>query len=161
MTKEQFRIALAGCGCTLRDGNVYYEADDLIECLEDMKLFDSAELEPCEDCIRRSDAVDTIKFGITYAYIMGIETAGKKDEMFRQIIFQLEKAIARIERLPSVTPARKKGKWRPLEYDGYADGFPVWDVWECDQCGHEHRGESDTLTDYCPDCGAEMEVKDE
>ena len=59
MTKEQFRTALAGCGCTLRDGNVYYEEDDLIECLEDMKLFDSVELEPCEDKGEISDGYHT------------------------------------------------------------------------------------------------------
>lgn len=55
-----------------------------------------------------------------------------------------------------------KATWEGVEYDGYADGCPVYDVWECTQCGYEHYGESDTLTDYCPGCGAKMtESEDE
>jgi DNA-directed RNA polymerase subunit RPC12/RpoP len=52
----------------------------------------------------------------------------------------------------------KHGRWIPLEYDGYADGFPVYDLWECSQCQEEHSGDEDTLTPYCPHCGAKMEV---
>ena len=51
----------------------------------------------------------------------------------------------------------RHGRWIPTEYDSYADGAPVWDKWECSECGHEHNGEEDTLTPFCPDCGAEME----
>jgi hypothetical protein len=46
------------------------------------------------------------------------------------------------------------GRWLPIEADGYADGAPVWDKWECSECGHEHSGEEDTLTAFCPDCGS-------
>ena len=48
------------------------------------------------------------------------------------------------------------GRWIPTEYDSYADGAPVWDKWECSECGHEHSGEEDTLTAFCPNCGADM-----
>lgn len=48
------------------------------------------------------------------------------------------------------------GHWIGIEYDGYADGNPVYDVWECSECGEEHRGEYDTLSNYCPNCGAKM-----
>ena len=47
--------------------------------------------------------------------------------------------------------------WVGIEYDGYADGCPVYDLWECSHCKHEHKGEIDTLTEYCPDCGAKMD----
>lgn len=50
----------------------------------------------------------------------------------------------------------RHGKWIPTEYDSYADGSPLWDKWECSECGHEHSGEEDTLTAFCPDCGADM-----
>ena len=50
----------------------------------------------------------------------------------------------------------RHGRWIPTEYDGYADNAPVWDKWECSECGHEHNGEEDTLTAFCPDCGAKM-----
>ena len=49
------------------------------------------------------------------------------------------------------------GRWIPLEYDGYADGNPVWNLWECSKCGEEHSGDEDTLTPYCPNCGAKMD----
>lgn len=51
----------------------------------------------------------------------------------------------------------RHGRWIPTEYDSYADGAPVWDKWECSECGHEHKGEEDTLTAFCPDCGARMD----
>ncbi len=49
------------------------------------------------------------------------------------------------------------GRWIPLEYDGYADGNPVWNLWECSECQEEHSGDEDTLTPYCPNCGAKMD----
>lgn len=49
------------------------------------------------------------------------------------------------------------GRWIPIEYDGYADGNPVWDLWECSECQEEHRGDEETLTPYCPNCGAKMD----
>lgn len=52
--------------------------------------------------------------------------------------------------------AVERSEWVPLEYDAYADGNPVWDLWECQKCGHEHNGEEYTLTAYCPNCGAIM-----
>lgn len=55
----------------------------------------------------------------------------------------------------------RHGRWIPTEYDSYADGAPVWDKWGCSECGHEHSGEEDTLTAFCPDCGARMEEKQE
>lgn len=48
-------------------------------------------------------------------------------------------------------------QWIPISYDGYADGAPVWDEWECSACLEEHHGDQDTLTDYCPHCGAKMD----
>lgn len=50
----------------------------------------------------------------------------------------------------------EKGRWIGTEYDGYADGCPVYDTFECSECGWEHSGESDTLTNFCPNCGADM-----
>ena len=52
------------------------------------------------------------------------------------------------------------GRWIPIEYDGYADGYPVWDLWECSECREEHSGDEDTLTPYCPNCGAKMDKGD-
>lgn len=65
-------------------------------------------------------------------------------------------ARAIIEKMPTIKTEQRRGKWIPIEYDGYADGYPVYDKWECSNCGHEHNGEEDTLTAFCPDCGFDM-----
>ena len=65
------------------------------------------------------------------------------------------------DQLLSVSPQPKMGRWIPISGDGYADGYPVYDYWECSECGWEHEGEDDTLTAYCPNCGAEMKVGEE
>lgn len=54
----------------------------------------------------------------------------------------------------------RHGRWIPTEYDSYAGSDPVWDKWECSECGHEHSGEEDTLTAFCPDCGTKMDATD-
>jgi len=65
----------------------------------------------------------------------------------------------RREKVSEDEPVRH-GRWIPTEYDSYAGGAPVWDKWECSECGHEHGGEEDTLTAFCPHCGAKMDVTD-
>lgn len=60
-----------------------------------------------------------------------------------------------IRKMPTVE-ARPQGKWIGIEYDGYANGAPVYDVYECSICKEEHYGEFDTLTNFCPECGADM-----
>lgn len=67
----------------------------------------------------------------------------------------LDTAIEALKQ-PTIKPEVRRGRWIPIEYDSYADGAPVWDKWECSECGHEHKGEEDTLTAFCPDCGADM-----
>ena len=51
-----------------------------------------------------------------------------------------------------------EGYWIPISGDGYANGNIVYDEWECSNCGHEHNGDEDTLTAYCPDCGSKMKI---
>ena len=54
----------------------------------------------------------------------------------------------------------KRGHWIGTEYGGYADGNPVYDAYECSECGAEFYGE-DFDFEYCPRCGAKMEVENE
>lgn len=50
-----------------------------------------------------------------------------------------------------------RGMWVGIEYDGYADGFPVYDLWQCSNCGEEVRGEDVPDTHpYCHGCGIKM-----
>lgn len=51
----------------------------------------------------------------------------------------------------------KRGQWLGMEYDGYADGCPVYDTWACSECEYEVEGDADVLTNFCPNCGAKMD----
>ena len=65
-----------------------------------------------------------------------------------------------IDNAPTINPEdlRPKGKWIGLEYDGYADGNPVYDLWECSNCGNEEKGEDvPEQNPFCRCCGAKME----
>ena len=72
---------------------------------------------------------------------------------------ECEKFASILSEAPTVTvrPATK-AEWVGLEYDGYADGNPVYDLWECSKCGCEWNSEADSLPPYCPECGAEMSI---
>lgn len=99
----------------------------------------SVEPEKCGDCISRTELL-------------------KK----QQIIIDehgLEHKIVHIGKIidaPSVEPERKKGKWEYVQYDGN----PKIGNWHCSNCrlivnlGFEGA----PYYDYCPGCGAKMEV---
>lgn len=52
-------------------------------------------------------------------------------------------------------PQRIKGKWVGTDYDGFADGNPVYNEWKCSECGCVFEDEEPTWN-YCPNCGADM-----
>ena len=63
---------------------------------------------------------------------------------------------ATIEILPSVTPSRRKGRWRKTPKAVMGEGY----MWFCDNC--EYEVYQDSSRDYpsekfCPQCGAYME----
>lgn len=49
----------------------------------------------------------------------------------------------------------RHGKFIGTEYDGYADGNPVYYEWKCSECGCVFEEEEPTYR-YCPYCGARM-----
>ena len=69
--------------------------------------------------------------------------------------------LERINAQPTADVAEvKHGKWVGTEFDGYADGNPVYYEWECSVCGCIFEDDEPTYR-YCPHCGAKMEVPDE
>src|SRR5699024_9759082 len=68
-----------------------------------------------------------------------------------------------IETFPAADVVEMRhGRWIGLEYDGYADGCPVYDLWECSECGEEVGGEDVPSTHpWCHSCGARMDKEDE
>lgn len=90
-------------------------------------ILDILDTEPCEDCISREQA--------------------------RELMYSKQDALTEydLDSLPSVTPARKRGKWiYPNVPAQYVDGQ------ECSECGYSVYGVVDYK--YCPNCGAKMEV---
>ena len=81
----------------------------------------------------------------------------------KAVQFGVDHAINCIKEAPAadVAPVRH-GRWIGLEYDGYADGCPVYDLWECSECGEEVRGEDVPATHpWCHSCGTRMDKEDE
>ena len=58
----------------------------------------------------------------------------------------------RIRALPSVTPQQKMGRWHKVSMDKYVQHATYY--YECSECGDQHIGQAN----YCPNCGAKMEV---
>lgn len=54
-----------------------------------------------------------------------------------------------------------RGVWYGDEYDGYADGCPVYDTFLCSRCGYVVADDGRTLPGYCPNCGAKMDTVSE
>lgn len=83
-----------------------------------------------------------------------------------QVIREDEKATAILKAIRLIDEGAElapvvHGRWIGLEYDGYADGLPVYDLWGCSECGEEFCGEDvpENYT-YCPLCGAKMDLED-
>ena len=87
------------------------------------------EQEPCDDTISREAVKELFQEGSVMGmyYFLGID------------------------KLPSVTPARKKGKWI-ITNDYLTTAYGSIDYVKCSCCGEESLEESD----YCPNCGSYM-----
>ena len=69
----------------------------------------------------------------------------------------IEKAIELIKDIPSAEP-------REVLYsgDGYADGYMVYDMAECPNCGYEYKdGDKDWGLSFCPNCGQKLNWESE
>ena len=68
-----------------------------------------------------------------------------------------KKAIRVVKNAPTIEaePVRH-GKFIGTEYDGYADGNPVYYEWKCSECGCVFEEDEPTYR-YCPNCGARMD----
>lgn len=115
------------------------------------------------DLIDRDALIHDIAYSIRLADEWAKEANEKGDRTDLKFAVDTHRSllsmISRVKEFPTIEaePVRH-GEWIPTEYDSYADGVPVWDKWECSECGHEHNGEEDTLTAFCPDCGARMDA---
>lgn len=113
---------------------------------EDNEALDMAiealESQSCEDCISRSEALKHTH--IEY----------DDDGVGHKVIYAED-----IEELSPVTPKQKTGRWiRWYEIkkgDGYEEHLPHC---KCSECEKEVSSYSAGFINYCPNCGAKMEV---
>lgn len=120
-----------------QEGKCAEEHRQLAEWLKELKQL--REQEPCEDAVSRQAVLDMATV---------IETDDYSGNEIMKVVDTDD-----IKALPSVAPARKKGRWIPhrAKYDKTAS------VYECSIC-HKNNGFENSK--YCPHCGAEMESDD-
>ena len=140
MTREELKVHCekqiencemwARCKGEKPSGKVYEEHKLILELLEQ---------EPCEDCISRQAVIE----GLRTCY----DTETKEYSDGSQWI-NYEDAVAEMENLPSVTPQPKIGRWI---FDEILDKH-----YYCSEC----KSIGVNYWDYCPYCGAKMEVEE-
>ena len=123
--------------------------EELAKFLCHFRSYDSAE-HPCNGC----KAELHCRPGHTGKYVW---TSPVSDD--RRVTVDADDVQFGVDKIPAadVAPVRH-GHWIGIEYDGYADGEPVYDVWECSECEEEVRGDDVPDTHpFCHSCGAKMD----
>ena len=74
---------------------------------------------------------------------------------------KISSVINMIEGLPATDVAPVvHGEWIGTWGDGYANGFIVYEEFECSRCGCIHHVDGEPTWDCCPQCGARMDGED-
>ena len=118
---------------TLSDGQEYIQLYDAMETVKR-----TLEQQPYEEAISRQAVLDCLTAtGLKkYDYILN--------------------ARNKIKNLPSVKPQEPKTVL--YSGDGYADGYMVYDMAECPNCGYEYEdGDKDWGLSFCPNCGQALD----
>lgn len=81
-----------------------------------------------------------------------------KDEAIHAIEMHID-ALTVVDVVPVV-----HAYWIGIEGDGYAEDENgetqiIYEVFECSNCGCEHRADGEPEWAYCPDCGAKMDLE--
>ena len=77
------------------------------------------------------------------------------DDMVLVNIKDIKDILTKYVKAKEVQPERTKGSFIGTEYDGYADGEPVYYEWKCSECGCVFEDDEPTYN-FCPNCGADM-----
>ena len=83
---------------------------------------------------------------------------GFKIDMYGNILTNVNTLNIALERSAIEAEPVRHGKFIGSEFDGYADGNPVFYEWFCSEC--RYLFEEEPTYRYCPNCGARMD-KDE
>ena len=93
---------------------------------------------------------------VDIVYERDIDNAPTIDVVPLEQYKSMENTCVKLQKsLADVAPVRH-GKYIGTEFDGYADGCPVYYEWKCSECGCVFEEEEPTYN-YCPNCGAKMD----
>jgi rubrerythrin len=139
-------------GQTERDGRTLSDviAKGVLEVFLDyIRNFPSVEpeIEKCEDCINRKDMIKKLN-----NLCNNICEYSKKQRKSMCDACNLSFVFDMINNAKSVKPERKTGKW--IE----GKKTPGYIKWNCSECGLLVRNPQKPWYEYCPKCGAPMEV---
>ena len=108
------------------------------------------EQEPNDDCVSRQAVLEVLKNN-RYRFNISQEGYCEGKVLWSENLIK-DDAYKEIEQLPSITPARKKGKWiYYIDEQGWSMTYPV----KCSNCNTKF-----TWSKYCPNCGSFMGSKD-
>ena len=99
----------------------------------------------CDDAISRQAVLDLMR-GLTRWCVRS------EDGKWNNVGLLYDDVMFGIDRLPSVTPQQRTGRWKFTVYDANSIGH-----YECTEC---HWNVLMNVSDYCPHCGAKMEVEE-
>lgn len=127
------------------------------------KCRECGRIKPCDDCVSREDVIILIDEATEihpYKVIGDSETYSNYNQGWEDACNWLYANIESDD-LKTVTPLQKVGKWirwyEILKCDGYEDHLPHW---KCSECEQEVSPYSAGFINYCPNCGAKMEVEE-
>ena len=109
------------------------------------------------DLIERQAAIDALRY-VQHRFTVADEAGGMGAVKWSEDVIYSAAAERVLIELPSVQPERKRGKWVGHSLQ---NGLYSLDEDTCSVCGHSFYQISETgcLWNYCPNCGAKMEVK--
>lgn len=76
------------------------------------------------------------------------------DDFDEFLMHYFELSIKRVK--PADVAPVVHAEWIGTWGDGYANGFIVYEEFECSRCGCVHHADGEPTWDYCPNCGARM-----
>ena len=98
-----------------------------------------------DDLISRQQAIDTMQ--------MFIDSLDKDSPAYKSLSVAFDRCIIELKKLTSAQPERVRGKWK-IEHAPYMVGSKnLVVVVVCSNCGYVLQ---DYLSNFCPNCGADM-----